>query len=548
MLLCVALRYPLVEHERFQTDSYYVHNLGQSIADFGYAKWTFSPLSYFGFYPLSYPSGVPFVLAEVSQLTGLSMEFTILLTGMFLSILFCFTCFCLAREFTTRPEYALLFSLFVLLGPRFVDTTYWDASARGAAVVLMTLLVFVSFRVGFWSSRGYWPLLILLGFACFAVHRMSVLLVLYGLAYLMAVPCYRFVRGNYASRSRRGVIAAFLVMSGTLSLATLTFFELLEFSFESSFSESGFFDIGSPTLSLLLNVGVSFTHQIGFVIVPAAFGLLYVFKRAHMSTKSLYPVTIIVAFIPMIGNALYISMLMAPFVAVLGVGWLGNLLRSRRSRSFVLGLIAVLIAGSVALTSWSVDRWNAWPTDAKETVEVDPRVFSDVSYISVNCAGYNAIASRESMAILLDAATGTYFLKSGIVTTINGDVVASDVNSNRTTFDVEFPNNLYTWFTYQDYYFVDGFVWELMNDGAGFPGSNPLEIPRVVDYAELHSHLFIVVDNRYPGVFSNAYYDYPSRLLRELDDGVTEGGGEEIFAYSLYQSEIVTLYLMELNV
>src|SRR5512136_1042832 len=92
----VALRYPFVDHERSQSDSYFIHTLAQSIVHNGQAVWTFHPLSYFGYYPVSYPSGMPFVLSEFSILTGLSVEVVTLLSGMLVGVLMCLASFCLA--------------------------------------------------------------------------------------------------------------------------------------------------------------------------------------------------------------------------------------------------------------------------------------------------------------------------------------------------------------------------------------------------------------------------------------------------------------------
>jgi hypothetical protein len=80
ILLSIAVRYPLVEHERFQTDSYTIHYFAKSIVDNGYARWTFHALSYLGYYPISYPSGSAFFLAEFSSVTGMELESSILLT------------------------------------------------------------------------------------------------------------------------------------------------------------------------------------------------------------------------------------------------------------------------------------------------------------------------------------------------------------------------------------------------------------------------------------------------------------------------------------
>jgi type IV secretory pathway VirB3-like protein len=131
LLLSIVVRYPLVEHERYQTDSYTIHNLSKSILDFGQAKWIFNPLSYFGLYPLSYPTGVPLVLAELSVATGVSVEFAILLSNMMFGLLFCLGVFLLSRQLIGRSDYVLLATFFAVLSARFVDTTYWNGSARG---------------------------------------------------------------------------------------------------------------------------------------------------------------------------------------------------------------------------------------------------------------------------------------------------------------------------------------------------------------------------------------------------------------------------------
>jgi len=61
VLLNVALRYPTTSHE-VGVDSFVIHGLANSISENGYAKWVVHPLSIFGFYPYSYPSGVPYLL------------------------------------------------------------------------------------------------------------------------------------------------------------------------------------------------------------------------------------------------------------------------------------------------------------------------------------------------------------------------------------------------------------------------------------------------------------------------------------------------------
>ena len=547
ILVSIALRYPRVEHERLQTDSYFIHTLAQSIVDYDQAKWTYNVFSYFGQFPLSYPSGVPFILAEMSELTGLTVEVCILLLDIMLSIIFCLAVFCLSREFVSLSQYALLATFFAILGPRFVDTTYWDASARGAGVVLIILLVFLLFRSGLLSSRGYWILAILIGFTCFTVHRISVFIILFGLAYAMAVPCYRYVRLNSLSRKRRYVVAGFMALGAGVMLLTLSVFEMLGLSVETSFSDTGRFPWGPPVLTVVLNAGVSYAHQIGFIILPAAIGLVAVFRRSSLSLKAIYPAAVILAFLPVVGNSLYVSMVILPFVSVLGVMWLATVIRKSTSKRMVAIGLVLLTTSSVVLTVWSVDRWNDWEVREGGRVEVDPRVFSDATYLDANAGGMYAVASQDMLFVQFAATTDLVFIRSGINSVLTGDVSEEDVEANTELSREKFPKTLYSWFTYTDYYFIDIFVWSLMTFGVGFPGDLPWTSGKTTDYANTHSHLYVIVDNRYPGEYSDPNGEYASKYLLQLRNATTSGTDPE-FSYLVYQSQGISVFLVRLDV
>ena len=177
ILLSIILRYPLVSHERFQTDSYFIHILAGSIINEGRAVWTIDPLSYVGYYPLSYPSGMPFLLSEVSIMTGTSIEVSILISSLVFGILFCIIVFCLARVFLRNNMAIILAVFFTVLAPRFVDTTYWNGSARGPAVVLIALAILVASQYELNRRIIFLVLSIPVVFIVLALHHMVILLV-----------------------------------------------------------------------------------------------------------------------------------------------------------------------------------------------------------------------------------------------------------------------------------------------------------------------------------------------------------------------------------
>ena len=458
VLVSWAVRYPLVDHERYQTDSYFIHFLSRQVVEDGYAKWTLDPLSYFGYYPISYPSAVPFLYAEISQLTGADVEMSILLGNMVFTTIFALVAFCLSREFLNRVEYALLASLLVVLGPRLVDTTYWDGSARGPAVVLITLVVFMSLRYSRTSQMHLLSLVIPASVACFATHHMAVLLILYGAAYL-----FSSVSSHYSmrmiSRRRRGLAVTTSAVGMTvIVLVVFSMLGLLKESFERSFGSTNFLSGESTGIAIVANMLVSYTQQIGLIILPAALGLVVTVWGKYFTVRSLMPMGILIAFIPVLGSTLYVSMLLAPFVVVLGLVGIAFMMRKSVAKSIALVLLLVIVASSVVLPLWSVSRWNTGEYSTGDVVEVDNGLFNDAAYLQSIAEHRYTIASGMGLSTKLSALTDAYLLGSGVQSIVNGDIGADELKDNVTLSESAFPNNLFSLFEFKQSHFIESYV------------------------------------------------------------------------------------------
>jgi len=543
ILVSIIVRYPMVEHERFETDSYFVHILSNGIVRDGQAAWTFSPLSYLGYFPFSYPSGAPFVFAELSILTGLNVDVCILLVNDLFAVLFCLVAFCLSREFIYRAEFVLLASFLAAMGPRFIDTTYWDGSARGIETVLIALLVFVTFRASVSRNNRLLVCSALIGFGCFAVHHMAVIVVLYGVAYVTAVLITTYLPGVFRTRMKRlgAFIAVSLVLAGVL--VALNYFGTPGNSFE-SVGESGFFEINNPIMAALVNLGVSYTHQVGPVLVLAFFGVLAFLGAPRLSIKALFPLILLIALIPVLGSSIYVSMLVAPFAAILGVRWTIKLSDSKRIRakSFAVA-VAVLMVLSLTVAVWSVERWNQLKHTTGDTVAVDNGVFNDATYLNVNGNGIFAMSNEEVLEGELCAYSNTRFLQSGPLAAINGDVTGNDIRGNVTFSSTPFPGNLYNWYTYKDELFVSRFTYYLMVAGVGALQNQPSS--QFGAYPASHSNLLVVLDNNWPNDYASVHGPYHAEFLKEVRDSQSSASGHNHFAsYDIYTSQRVTIYMV----
>ena len=543
VLISIAVRYPLVEHERNQADSYFIHQLSYSIVDSGYAKWTFSVLSYVGYYPFSYPSGMPFLVAEVSSLTGLNIESCILLINFVLASVFCLACFVLARQFLRKPEHVLLVTLLATLGSRFVDTSYWDASARGPFVVLFILVVFVSFRAVAMGQNRLFILAGVLAVGCLAVHHMAVLLVLFGVGYLLAAFETHYFLERFSLHRRRMAVAFNIVSVLTMVVFLVGFSGRFGIPGFSSYEKTHLLDINPTALSIILNMAASYTNQIGFILLFALMGIPSLIRSSRLSLETLFPLAVLIVFIPILGSGLYVSMLLAPFIAILGTMWIAKLLESSRRRLAVLSIIVLLIVSSAALPMWSTQRWNKNEYLSGETVSIDDQVFNDAAYLRVNFKDADAMSNAATTSSELAAFGHGTFLGSGISMVLSGDVIREDVLSNLTWSGEPFPRNLYVWFEYQQQPNVGFFVLGLMIQGVGFVEGS--QSPQSAYYLN-HPKFVVAVDSLRPSEYVDAYSISHAAFLEEIERSTTNAD-RQFSSYECYQTAGLTLYLVQLH-
>lgn len=546
VLVSVCLRYPTVEHERYQTDSYFIDYLSQSIVSNGYATWTFNPLSYFGYYPESYPSGVPFVLAEASTLTGLQVETMILITGAILGVLFALVVFCLARQFVMSPQYAILASFFATVGPRFVDTTFWNGSARGWIVVLIAVVVLAFLRSSMVGQYRLRVIGLFLIFTCFAIHHMAVLFLVFGAIYVVGFIAVNMIIPR-TRRSQRRVVTLYvlILLAGVLFLS----FGNFEYFGESIGQTYGGppFDIGPPIFSIVVHAAASYTTQVGLILIVAVLGIPQLFRSDRISLENLVLVLTLLFFIPIMGSGLYLSIVLAAFVSILGVVSVRTFLRARRTWRIVAVIFLVLV--SSILPPFAIQRWNDATKTTGDKVVVGDDVYNDGAYLRVQESDSYAIATTDVLAVQLRVISGDGFLGSGIVAATNGDVSAEVVSKEKGWSNQPFPQNIYAWFNYRDR--IDDIVDSLALGGVRTYSSWMSGSDRYcADYMTNHTMIIVAIDNRWSGMYVDVYGKWNSTLQTDLSSGTWHTSGEygveyDTACFELYQSQRVTYYLLD---
>ena len=497
ILISLTIRYPLVEHERYQTDSYFIHHLSESILTDGMAKWTYHPLSYVGYYPLSYPSGIPFLMAEFSTMSGLTVEQSILVFGLIISVLFCLAVFIMARHLVKKPELTILVTCFAILGSRFVDTTYWNGSARGPAVVMMILVVAVALRFSY--SWNWKSLAICLSFiiGSFFIHHMTVLLLLFGVAYVITIITTRYVLAHLRTQ-KRSVVALSVILTLTLIITMpFLFFDYFWESAIRGMAGSPLFETISGPIRILLIGATSYTNQIGFVLLFALAYVLTLFWRFNFNARILLPVFVISVLIPVFGETLYVSMILSPFVAVLGTLWFDYAFRRPRMRKSAMVILVALLVVSVGHPLWSMNRWNGVTFLSGDRVEVGNQVFNDATYLADIDDPIFGTCNSQTVEMWLQALSGVNFLSGiGVVLTLNGDVDPEEVSEAIDKSSYEFPRNIYNWYDYDEAPLVGRYVQSLMIRGVSYLYATG-QVDGATEYFASHSNLVVVIDNRW---------------------------------------------------
>ena len=210
ILLLIVLTIVMRTHfqHQFHFDSFVIMNKAMSIIKFGYAEWVLEPLSLFGYYPLSYPSGFMYFLASFSLVTGLDMHTTIYVVSILLAFITLVGMYLLLQEFN-NITLSLIVLLILTTTSNFVVYTSNTASARIFAICLYPFFIFSLFKIykAFLNGKGlaikvkYIFLSVLLFVLMALAHRLSQLSLIFTILSLKSF--------KYESKISNGIIVVF---------------------------------------------------------------------------------------------------------------------------------------------------------------------------------------------------------------------------------------------------------------------------------------------------------------------------------------------------
>ena len=353
------LRYPSTSHE-LGVDSFVWHGMATSLKQHGVALWVLNPLSYFGLYPLSHPSGSPFLLAAFSLLSNGSIEGAVVYLDMVVALISMLAGFILGREFTHSDSFALTTSLVLSLTPELITALTWQVPTRVLFTVLLPLLLWGLIRLAHRPSKNIAIVLGATFFVMMSFHRLTIFVSLIGFAYvvtgilLTALRTLR-VRSPQIFLRRRFIRWAPLV--SVIAVVGVSFGTLASTDVLGEYS-SGALISGNSLAIQFANLGISLARNSGILLPLAVLGIAGVVLRRNKSYADPFVVVALLAFLPMLFLRQYTGYYTIPFTSlfiVFGLFVLLKRIRSSKRRAFAIAATAAFVlVSSVSISSYDL--------------------------------------------------------------------------------------------------------------------------------------------------------------------------------------------------
>jgi hypothetical protein len=401
----LILRYP-GDHE-VGVDSFAIHTLAESILRQGGAVWMLNPLSYFGWYPVSYPAAGPFVLAALGSLAGMEIEGAILLSSLVFGLVGLLGGYLMARGFRPTGSFPLAVAFIYAFAPRFLAFNLWQASTRNVFMALLPFFIWSLLR--YYHTRSLRDLLLVLVtlVTLAAAHRLAVLVVIIAAAFLFSVlllSVYRILKSTRPSlvmRSSRIGLTKWVALGAAVAVGVGF---LVGTNVLSEYS-AGELANGSNAPVELFNLMVSITRSVGLAAPLAVVGLVYSPSVRSPGIREAFAVVGLVVLIPTLLFRDYTGFYILPFLALFaGYGVLGIWTRVR-TRTWLRKGFAVGTAIAILLTSWAILEY-----EVAHNPPISVAAYSGATYLESHVDGYTVVCNDGVVCSKAGAISGVRIL------------------------------------------------------------------------------------------------------------------------------------------
>ena len=334
IVLNIIIRYPVTPHE-LGSDSFFIHDLANSISEYGYAKWVIHPLSFFGLYPYSYASGVPHLLSICSSITGLGMEWTIYMVSLLLGILGIFGAFVMAGEFSDNFYFKSLVAFIFSLSPLALKFTVWTVSTRGMLLMLLPLFIWGLLRLYKEYRHKYLFLSVLLFILLASSHKTFVLTLPIIAAFFLAILLPRIEKRINTKYSPYILSTLFIFLFSIQFLFIKGWWTQRYTPFQGG---EWYYFLGGTIFTM--------AARLGFLIPLALVGLVVILFKKDKIAKDWFLITTVLLFTPLLSHTMYFYQTLLPFFSLLagfGIIYIVKPVNRFVNQRYAVGFILIIL-------------------------------------------------------------------------------------------------------------------------------------------------------------------------------------------------------------
>ncbi len=510
--LSILLRFPSTPHS-VGVDAFVMQGLTNQIVADGHAAWIIHPLSYFGLFPLSYPSGGIFLPASLDILSGYSSEISILALSLLMGIIGVLGAYLLAREFLKDDLFAFVVAFAFCLAPKFILNTTWETPTRGGFMAFTPIFLFMLLRAHRDPSRRNIALVIIVLLTLATFHRLAILMLIVILAYLFTSIFLLLVRIAKLKaptlflrpRTREGIRRLSFVGLFVLAVGLLFGTGVLDEY------EYGRILHSDTELGETLNLGISITRSAGVMTPFLLFGTFAFVSMRNKTLREFLIIFVVLGIIPTLYLRRYTGFYLPIFIAILAGMGVYYLFSIQRNRKIATALLLSTLIGSLALTSFLLE-YESETVDHMTIEEYGIGLYARM-YLDGTILGNTGVPSSRISAISglpsfpIGGATvpgsGPEQLAYGFVNP--NEIVVTQVALDELTINSDSP------FEAPDVPNAEGQFWVIhRNQSLPDDGLFPDEV------IEHHNVIYALEDKRFAGSFYAEKRSYHSTYLTTL--------------------------------
>jgi len=301
-----------------------------SITDLGYIAWLIHPLSFFGWYPYSYPSGNIVYLATVMMVTGIDISSTISVCSNINWFLGLLTMFLFAR--VIQDYKTALISVFFLSTFYVYFTFSWDQiSSRSLFIGIfpLFLMLFLSSTTDNNRSISIFLLRLLIIIALASIHRLFLLLLILTVPPLIVAYLFKrfHISNKFVKSTHENLILSFFAILFIIQII----YDFIGADDYTSYSKLFLEPTNYLFTTINLVVDYAFFYNLSIVLIPFGFiGLIRSNMESFHSTFLLLNISICILFLR---DLEYFLILFSPLAAIYA-GYGMKLMRMSNTNTF----------------------------------------------------------------------------------------------------------------------------------------------------------------------------------------------------------------------